>query len=248
MKITVKGPRAEVLPQALGGPAGSLIRSWFEYSKGQDGIRSWVKNGVQIFEIDPLVASAPKEALLLCLGSGFEVHGAAWYIVMPPSLYATQVIEGMNHRIKEDEAVRVWSEWHDDNHNHMETPTGDMIVPGNSWGEELTFDEVKALFEAHFDLILGLDVAGKMAEQTPAPVGRWVYVNCTVSQFNARAAQAPFTTKATCVQPSGVTTACWVMWFDDYTASAASVWQPAHVTETEPTWLNSMQSTAAWFA
>lgn len=159
--ITIRGPQSEILPHGLGGPnPPKPLRDWFEYAKGQDGVKSQIDGTMQVLTV-PLRRVTTQMALL-CLSQGFEVHGAPWFIVLDAEVYVGPVPEGIHNRLDADDTPVTWADWHDSTHTHMTAADGRMIVGGNSWGEELTYAEVVALLSAGYTLVLGADVAGMM--------------------------------------------------------------------------------------
>ena len=83
------------------------------------------------------------------LNAGGDIEDAPMYIKMSSSKYQANVPVGIRERTfmdeDENELNRKWSEWKDSNHEHMTAEDGDKIVPGNSWGVELSSAELKVL-------------------------------------------------------------------------------------------------------
>lgn len=124
--------------------------------------------------------------------------------------------------------------------------SGGYIAPANDADDPPAF-----VPEPDYDLDLSIRDTTPPFEHTG---GRWVYITSTTQQFNARwtevHANKPISNLAktlSCVKPASLTTPCWVLWRPEYDEQEHSIWDPAHVTTVEPTWLNGAKSSAAWF-
>lgn len=101
-------------------------------------------------EIKPTkITPVTGEAMTAFLNAGGDVEGAPVFIKMSGSKYQQQVPVGIHERTYTDpegnELNRKWSEWKDATHEHMDAADGNKIVPGNSWGYELSSAELKVL-------------------------------------------------------------------------------------------------------
>jgi hypothetical protein len=161
-KITFQGPTAKIMPAEIGGTPHPVLRPWFDFAKGHGTVAVSTNTAVgqTTFTIDSV--HVPSDVLNLALSEGFEAEGAPVFIKMSPATYATDVPVGIRNRSYEDESeqeiVRKWLEWFSENHNHMDAADGDKIVPGNSWGSELSSDELLILLGAGYTLVLGHEV------------------------------------------------------------------------------------------
>lgn len=82
--------------------------------------------------------------------AGGSVSGYPVFIKMSTSTYTGDVMTGMPNRTYLDgnnvEQTRTWDEWKDSTHEHFDADDGDKLVPGNSFGTELTGAEIAALY------------------------------------------------------------------------------------------------------
>lgn len=159
-RINISGPTTKILSATLGGSPVAALKDWFDFAKGQGSVIARTINGVSYLEVDDdTVTMSP---LLLALANGFTVEGAPVYIKMNTTRYATGVPEGISNRSyvtgEGEEAqtvIRTWADWHDATHTHMTAADGDKIVPGNSFGSELTSSELSILLAAEYSMRLG---------------------------------------------------------------------------------------------
>lgn len=167
-RMTIIGPAAKVKSAILGGTPHPLLKEWFDWAKGQSSVvaSSPAKEGTTQLEINSEDASM--DAVKLALSEGFDVHNAPVFIKMSNSKYQVNVPVGIHEREVDDGqgnmVNRKWSEWKSANHNHMEAKDGGKIVPGNSWGHELTSDEIKVLLNlSGYTLYLTHEVGAQIA-------------------------------------------------------------------------------------
>jgi len=98
------------------------------------------------------------------LSAGGDIEEAPIFIKMSSSKYQQDVPVGIHERTFEDddgnELNRKWSEWKDSTHEHLTADDGDKIVPGNSWGYELSSESLKALLAlTGYTLYMGHEVS-----------------------------------------------------------------------------------------
>lgn len=160
-RITISGSTAKVTDTVLGGSPVATLKAWFDFAKGHNSVISKTGNGISSIEIDD--DSTSIDPLLLALSNGFTVEGAPIFIKMSTSKYNGNMPVGISNCTYTDdegtEFVRTWTEWHDDTHEHFDATDGDKIVPGNSWGEELSSAELtKLLSLTGYTLLLGQEV------------------------------------------------------------------------------------------
>lgn len=166
-RVTISGPSIKVMPAELGGTPHTGLKAWFDFAKGQKSVIATTVNGISAIEVNSEdISMAP---LLLSLSQGFTVEGAPVFIKMTPTKYALDVPEGIRNReylnADEETVVRTWVDWHDNTHEHMDATDGDKIVAGNSWGAELSSDELLVLLGGGYTLYLGHEIA----QFLPAP-------------------------------------------------------------------------------
>lgn len=149
-RITVQAPETMTKPAAIGGsvdPLDAPIRDWFDWAKGQKSVIAWTEGAVSHLEVNSEDCNAATLSYLL--GRGGDVHDAPIFVKMSSAKYQANVPVGIHEREVDDGqgnmVNRKWSEWKDATHNHLTAADGDKIVPGNSWGYELTSDELKVL-------------------------------------------------------------------------------------------------------
>jgi len=172
-RLTVEAPEATTKPIAVGGSADPLdepIRSWFDWAKGQRSVEAWTDDGVSHLTVDS--EDCAMSTLQYVLSRGGDVRDAPVFIKMSTATYAAAVPDGISNRTYTDDAdveqTRNWDKWKDSNHNHMDADDGDKIVPGNSWGAELTSDELKVLSaDSDYTLYLAHEVSAVL----PTPQG-----------------------------------------------------------------------------
>jgi len=102
--------------------------------------------------------------------AGLNVAGLPVWIKMSPATYTGDVPTGIPNRSYDDgqgnTVTRKWSEWKDSTHEHMDAADGDKIVPGNSWGSELTGSEAKVLYDlVDYELLTSVTLPSEL----PAP-------------------------------------------------------------------------------
>lgn len=104
------------------------------------------------------------------VGAGMTVEGFPVWIKMSTATYAAAVPSGIPNRSYVDgqgnTVIRDWDEWKADGHEHMDAEDGDKIVPGNSWGTELTGAEAKILHDAAGYTLL---TAVTLSDELPDP-------------------------------------------------------------------------------
>lgn len=168
-RINISGPTTKVISATLGGSPVAALKDWFDFAKGQGSVIARTINGVSSLEVDD--DSVTMSPLLLALANGFTVEGAPVYIKMNAARYATNVPEGINNRsyVTGEDAqtvIRTWADWHDATHTHMTAADGDKIVPGNSFGSELTSSELSILLAAEYSMRLGHELGDWLPEET----------------------------------------------------------------------------------
>lgn len=157
-RVTISGPTTKVSDPILGGTPVAALKAWFDFAKGQKSVIATTNSGVSSIEVNS--EDITIDPLLLALSEGFTVDNAPIFIKMSTVKYSGGVPVGISNRLKPDNSVRQWSEWKDDTHEHISSTDGDRIVPGNSWGSELTSDELVVLLGlTGYTLLLGQDVA-----------------------------------------------------------------------------------------
>lgn len=157
-RVTISGPTTKVTDPILGGAPVAALKAWFDFAKGQRSVVATTVTGLSSIEVNSEdITMAP---IMLALSEGFTVEGAPIFIKMSAVKYSSGVPVGISNRLKQDNTVRQWSEWKDDTHEHISSTDGDKIVPGNSWGVELSSDELVVLLGlTGYTLLLGQDVA-----------------------------------------------------------------------------------------
>lgn len=163
-RVTISGPTTKVTDPILGGAPVAALKAWFDFAKGQKSVIATTSNGISSIEVNS--EDITIDPLLLSLSEGFTVEGAPVFIKMSSVKYNGGVPVGISNRLTPDNTVRQWSEWKDDTHEHISSTDGDKIVPGNSWGVELTSAELSVLLGlSGYTLLLGQDVAQYMPTQ-----------------------------------------------------------------------------------
>lgn len=161
--MKIYGSTLKVLDAALGGQPVTALKAWFDFAKGQKNVTAWTDNGVSGIEVN--ARDVTTGAVLLALANSFTVEGAPIFIKMDIATYEGDVPEGIRNRIDPaDDSVRWWKFWHDEYHNHMDAADGGKIVPGNSWGEELSSTELQILLLEGYDIRLGHELGDWVAE------------------------------------------------------------------------------------
>jgi hypothetical protein len=159
-RVTIKGDSSKVMPATIGGNPHPALEAWFDFAKGQKSVVATTDAGMSAIEIDS--DTITMQPLLLALSQGFTVDDAPVFIKMSTATYAANVPMGISNRADEQGAVRKWSEWKDATHEHMNAADGDKIVPGNSWGVELTSNELAILASGGYSLYLAHEVGALM--------------------------------------------------------------------------------------
>lgn len=164
--VHIEGPISKIIPATIGGTPHPILIDWWTTGKGLSNTKSFMSllTGTAWIEVD---STALSQALVyLLLSEGFSVTGAAVFLKMSPETYDTEVPEGISNRIHSDtDTVKKWSEWHDDYHSHIAATDGDKIVPGNSFGIELTSDELLILLLSGFQFYLGHEIVNLLQTQ-----------------------------------------------------------------------------------
>lgn len=148
-RITIEGPATKVMSANLGGAPDPVLFDWWDFAKGQQSViaSTDLAAGTSALEVNSDDCTAA--TLAYAIGQGFTVEGAPIFIKMTDAKYQQQVPVGIHERTYTDpegnELNRKWSEWKDATHEHMDAADGDKIVPGNSWGQELTSAELSVL-------------------------------------------------------------------------------------------------------
>ena len=158
-RVTIAGDTLKVSDPYLGGDPIPALKAYFDFAKGHSTVVSRTINGISSVELDH--ESMTIDPILLSLSSGFTVEGAPIYLKMTPLIYVSQVPEGISNRsfmVEDQEVVRTWAEWKDSVHEHMDATDGDKIVPGNSFGYELSSAELSILLGLGFTMLLGSEV------------------------------------------------------------------------------------------
>lgn len=168
-RMTITVPTAKILDSALGGKPDAQLKAWFDFAKGQRNVdaATYADIGKSVLTVNSEDSST--SAVLLALSKGGDVEGAPMFIKMTSSKYQQQVPVGIHERTYMDpegnELNRKWSEWKSANHEHMDATDGDKIVPGNSWGVELSSAELKSLIAlTGYTLVLGHEVKALLPE------------------------------------------------------------------------------------
>lgn len=109
--------------------------------------------------------------MAISLAKGYAVEGAPTWIKMTLKVYAGDVPVGIGNRSTFDdkgaESVRTWADWHDEYHKHQDASDGDKLVAGNSFGVELTSDELKVLISSKYTLLLAHEIRQYQVQQSP---------------------------------------------------------------------------------
>lgn len=158
-RINITVNTALVMDTALGGTPDTTLKAWFDFAKGQRNVdaATFSDTGKSTLEINSDdTTMAPLNYLL---SQGGDVENAPVFIKMSTATYGGEVPDGINNRVDpSDSSVRLWSDWKDSNHNHMDAADGDKIVPGNSWGDELSSNELKVLLGLGYTMYLAHEV------------------------------------------------------------------------------------------
>lgn len=116
------------------------------------------------------------EDITIFLQAGGDVENAPVFIKMTPAKYNTAVPVGISNRSyteagSDTPIIRKWAEWKDSQHEHLTAEDGDKMVPGNSWGAELTSAELKVLIGlSGYTLYMTHEVNALLPEPEPIEV------------------------------------------------------------------------------
>ena len=169
--ITVTVDTNIIKPAGIGGKPDALLAPWFEFGKGQKNVLTTTVQATGKTSMQFDSAEATGALLSYILGKGGTVDDAPIFIKMDTTKYATNVPEGIsNHTYvndAEETVTRTWADWHDATHTHMTAADGDKIVPGNSFGVELTSAELLILAaDNSYTLYLGHEVGALLPTES----------------------------------------------------------------------------------
>lgn len=103
------------------------------------------------------------------VGLGGSVQGFPVFIKIASANYEDNALSSLPNATyvnEADETVnRKWSEWHDSTHVHTDASDGAKLIAGNSWGEELTGVEIKALVDGGYNVL----TASQYLAELPTP-------------------------------------------------------------------------------
>ena len=164
-RVTLSGPSSKVMSATLGGAPDATLKEWWDFAKGQKTVEATTDlatgTSTMIVESDDLNSGI----ISLAISQGFTVTDAPVFVKMSVATYANPVPDGLGNREKPDSSIRTWSEWHDATHNHMDATDGDKIVPGNSFGVELTSAELAVLLAGGYTLLTASEVAAHLPSE-----------------------------------------------------------------------------------
>lgn len=136
--------------------ANSTYRKWLDYAD-DDGLDGWTKyivGGKQSVNVPPIDRVLKIADVIAFLQDDGLVDGLPVCIKMTPAQYAGDVPVGISNRLDSEGSVIKWSAWRDDTHSHMDANDGDKLVFGNSFGVELTSDELSVLLGEGYTLMM----------------------------------------------------------------------------------------------
>ena len=140
MSVTIRGAAALIEPQLPNGqpnPLFGLAAYLAVRATGRDNdINVDVVNGEAVISGITDVDSIKLTTLQGLVAYGAEVYGYQVWIERTAEQMAAEVPAYLPNRLDDSEAVRKWSDWHDDSHEPM--TIGDVTyVPGDAFSQEI---------------------------------------------------------------------------------------------------------------
>lgn len=163
-KVKISGPSSKVTPAVIGGDPHAVLLEWWNWSKGLDNTTAHADTSEGFVSLLVDSGGILGSHVALSLSQGFTVDGAPVFLKMDEATYTGDVPEGVGNRTDADDVVRTWEQWHDANHSHLDAANGDTIVPGNSWGVELTSGELLILLQAGYTFLMPHEVSAILPE------------------------------------------------------------------------------------
>lgn len=82
------------------------------------------------------------DGIVSLVADGVEVYNYPIWLKMPNEKLTDPVIAGLPNYLN-----RKWENWHDEYHAITDLQNGFSLIPGNGFGEDLTGDEIKIIYD-----------------------------------------------------------------------------------------------------